>query len=79
MMAKMTAKYSGAVGIAHRMRIGISGDQEELYAALAKAGFMWDSKVQMWSDVSDELADQPTNLLRVVYGRRPRTWKHRHG
>ncbi len=64
-MTKMTAKYSGAVGIAHRKRIGISGDQEELYALLAKAGFWWDSQLQTWSEVSNEAADEPSNLLRV--------------
>lgn len=63
-MAKMTAKYSGAVAIARTKNIPITDDQEELYAALGKAGFLWD-KMKKWYDVSQEPAEPPSDVLRV--------------
>jgi len=63
-MAKMTAKYAGAIEIARRKNIPITADQEQLYAALGKAGFLWD-KMKHWYDVSQEPAEQPSDLLRV--------------
>ena len=64
-MAKMTAKYSGAIAVARSKKIPAGDDQEELYMALGKAGFMWDSKLQTWYDISSEPADQPSDVLRV--------------
>lgn len=63
-MAKMTAKYRGAVAIARTINIPITDDQEALYAALGKANILWD-KMQGWCDVSQEPADQPSDLLRI--------------
>lgn len=63
-MAKMTAKYKGAVEIARSKNIPITDDQEALYAALGKAGVLWD-KMKGWYDVSLEPADQPSDVLRV--------------
>lgn len=64
-MAKMTAKYGGAVAAARSKGIPISDDQEELYQALSKAGFMWDSELKTWYDISKVPADEPTDLLHV--------------
>lgn len=63
-MAKMTAKYAGAFAIARTKNIPITDDQEELYAALGKAGFLWD-KMKHWYDASQEPAEQPSDVLRV--------------
>jgi hypothetical protein len=63
-MAKNTAKYRGAAAIAASKNIPITDDQEALYAALGKAGVLWD-KMKGWYDVSEEPADQPSDILRV--------------
>jgi hypothetical protein len=63
-MAKMTAKYLGAIEIARSKNIPITDDQEALYTALGKAGFLWD-KMKHWYDISQEPAEQPSDVLRV--------------
>lgn len=65
MMAKMTAKYSGAVRIAHRQGISTEGNQEDLYQRLQKSGFFWNSQEKSWEEHDIEDANEPTALIMV--------------
>jgi len=64
MMARMTAKYIGAMAIARSKNIPITDDHEALYAALGKAGILYD-KMKGWYDASQEPAEEPSDVLRV--------------
>ena len=63
-MARRTAKYIGASEFARSKNIPVTDDQEALYAALGKAGILYD-KMQGWYDVSKEPAEPPSDVLRV--------------
>lgn len=63
---KQTAKYAGGLKVARE--IGLSRpvtNQEQLYADLGQHGWQWDSRQELWINVSDVPADPPTDLIRV--------------
>lgn len=66
-MPKMTAKYSSALDIVRfkGLKIAQNGNQEELYQALQKVGFFWDSNIKRWEEHDIEQAEEPTKLLMV--------------
>ena len=65
-MAKMTAKYSGALEAARRAKLNVGdSNQEQLYAGLQYAGYFWDSNTKQWEYHEPELADEPTPLVMI--------------
>ncbi len=66
-MPKMTAKYSSAVAQANVLSLDVTGDQEQLYAALEKNDLMWDSDQKQWLQLVNEAADEPTELVMVRF------------
>ena len=66
-MAKQTRKFKAAME-AVRARGGqpaVSMHADGLYDRLQLQGLMWDSKAGKWVDVADELADEPSRLVRL--------------
>lgn len=64
-MPRMTAKYSAALAALRKLRKPTTGDQEAAYKRLMDAGYMWDSKTQVWLNLGNEPADKPTQMIRV--------------
>jgi len=62
-MPKMTAKYSRALGVARLLKIEFTEDQESLYSKIQSNGWMWDSKAQIWMELAEEPADEPTEMI----------------
>ena len=70
-MPRMTAKYSGALHIAQFRGLDDvtqatqSGKQEDVYQALQKEGFFWNSQNKVWEEHDIADADDPTPLIMV--------------
>jgi hypothetical protein len=64
-MPKMTAKYSAARMTALKESLDISGNQEDLYQRLQKAGWFWDSDKKSWWYAPEEAADPATPLIMI--------------
>lgn len=66
-MPRMTAKYSGAINIAHNKRLPAkdTNNQEQLYDLLQKNGYFWNSNSKEWEYHDAAKADPPTPLVMV--------------
>lgn len=68
-MPKMTAKYAGALAVASKAFRHTdplpSDNQEELYQALQKKGYFWDSSAKEWEYHAPEAAQEPTPLVHI--------------
>ena len=62
-MPKQTAKYVAACSTLRKIKQSTAGDQEAAYKRLQDAGFMWNSKSQIWMSLGNEPADKPTKLI----------------
>lgn len=68
-MPKMTAKYSTALSVARREKVGanVNGQnpQEALYSRLQEIGWFWNSDRKEWEHPDPADADDPTPLIMI--------------
>lgn len=66
---KMTAKYSTALVVARREKMGANvnaaSEQEGLYSRLQEIGYYWNSDRKEWEHHAIDDADDPTPLIMI--------------
>jgi len=64
-MPKKTVKYSSALDKCWELNLPVRGDQTAVYQRLMDAGYLWDSKIQVWLQLDAEPADAPSSVIRI--------------